>query len=342
MRTPKGSFDDRGWTFKALPAAFTGLTRIFPIRYPGSGIMNIYRTDPFTFPLPDGHRFPAEKYRLLVQRLLDEGLVAEKDLLVPREATRQELLRVHTPGYIDRLASGSMTPKEMRRIGLPWSIELVRRAYRSVGATVESCFDALDDGAALSLSGGTHHAFADRGEGYCLLNDVAVAARAIQAAGRVRRILVIDADVHQGNATAFIFRKDPSVFTFSIHGRNNFPLQKQSSDLDVALADGTTDAAYLAALARGLAETDERFEAELAVYLAGADPHRNDRYGRMALTRSGLAERDHMVLDFCRRKRLPVAVTMAGGYGRKIAETVAIHARTVDIFGKAFSVSGDE
>ena len=177
--------------------------------------MNIYRTDTFPIPLPDGHRFPADKYPMLSRRLVEEGIVAEQELLFPRGATREELLRVHTPAYLDRLESGQMTPKEMRRIGLPWSHELVERARRSVGATIESGFAAIDDGIAVSLSGGTHHAFADRGEGYCLFNDVAVAARALQAAGTVKRILVIDADVHQGNGTAVIFRSDPTVFTFS-------------------------------------------------------------------------------------------------------------------------------
>lgn len=299
--------------------------------------MKIFRTDTFTFPLPPGHRFPAEKYPKLVRKLVEDGLVAENALRVPREATREELLRVHTPGYLQRLASGAMTPGEMRRIGLPWSKELVKRAYRSVGATVESGFAALKEGSAISLSGGTHHAFADRGEGYCLLNDVAVAARAIQAAGRAARILVIDADVHQGNGTAFIFRNDPTVFTFSIHGKNNFPLRKETSDLDVDLPDQTGDEAYLDALKTGLAAVSQRFAPELAVYLAGADPYRNDRYGRMALSKKGLANRDREVRAFCQKYRLPLAVTMAGGYGRNIADTVAIHAQTVRIFRNAAS-----
>ena len=298
---------------------------------PASGI-NVFRTDPFTFALPDGHRFPAEKYRLLAQCLVDQGVLTEEEMRIPREATREELLRVHSADYLDRLAGGALTPGEMRRIGLPWSAQLVRRAYRSVGATIESGFAALEDGIAISLSGGTHHAFEDRGEGYCLLNDVAVAARALQAAGRAQRILVIDADVHQGNATAYIFRDDPTVFTFSIHGRNNFPLRKQISDLDVELEDGTGDAAYLAALQTSLNVIEKRFEADLAFYLAGADPHRKDRYGRMALSKEGLAARDRQVSGFCRKHRLPLAVTMAGGYGRDINDTVAIHARTVVTF----------
>jgi len=294
--------------------------------------MNIYRTDIFPLPLPPGHRFPAEKYTLLARRLVDEGIVADGEMRVPRAATREELLRVHTRDYLRRVENGQMTIREMRRIGLPWSIELVRRAYRSVGATVESAGAALRDGVAISLAGGTHHAFADRGEGYCLFNDVAVAARSIQATGRATRILVIDADVHQGNGTAAIFRNDATVFTFSIHGKNNFPLQKQVSDLDVELADATGDDAYLEALHQGLEAIAGRFAPELAFYLAGADPHRNDRYGRMALTRPGLAERDRQVRAFCRRHGLPVAVTMAGGYGRNTADTVDVHLQTVRIF----------
>jgi len=299
--------------------------------------MNIYRTDTFPIPLPRGHRFPAEKYPMLARRLVEDGLLAENEMLVPREATRQELLRVHTLDYLRRLERGTITPKERRRIGLPWSAELISRSYRSVGATVESAFAALKDGVAVSLAGGTHHAFEDRGEGYCLLNDVAVAARAVQAAGRAERILVIDADVHQGNGTAHIFRNDPEVFTFSIHGKNNFPLQKLTSDLDVELADGTGDETYLEALDRGLDETAGRFAPQLAIYLAGADPHRRDRYGRMALSQKGLVERDRRVFAFCRKQGLPVAVTMAGGYGRNVADTVNIHVQTVRIFMDAAS-----
>ncbi len=294
--------------------------------------MDIYRTDLFAIPLPTGHRFPAEKYPMLTRRLVDEGVVAESELRLPRSATRTELLRVHTPDYLERLEKGSMTAREMRRIGLPWSPELVERARRSVGATLECCFAAVKGGVAVSLSGGTHHAFADRGEGYCIFNDVAVAARAIQAQGEARRILVIDADVHQGNGTAFIFRVDPTVFTFSIHGKNNFPFHKEVGDLDVALEDGTGDDAYLEALHRGLEAVTGRFSPELAVYLAGADPYREDRYGRMALTKQGLALRDRKVLDFCREHRLPVAVAMAGGYAKNIADTVDIHVETVRIF----------
>ena len=269
---------------------------------------------------------------MLARRLTQDGIVSGGEMLLPREVTREELLRVHSVEYLRRLDRGEMTAKEMRRIGLPWSVELVARARRSVGATIESCFAALREGFAVSLSGGTHHAFADHGEGFCLFNDVAVAARAIQAAERADRILVIDADVHQGNGTAHIFRNDSTVFTFSLHGKNNFPFHKEVGDLDIPLADGTGDESYLEALRKGLEIVAERFEANMAIYLAGADPYRCDRYGRLALSKEGLALRDRSVLAFCRKHRLPVAVTMAGGYARDIADTVDIHAETVCTF----------
>ena len=269
---------------------------------------------------------------MLARRLTEDGIVSGGEMLLPREVTREELLRVHSVEYLRRLDRGEMTAKEMRRIGLPWSVELVARARRSVGATIESCFAALREGFAVSLSGGTHHAFADHGEGFCLFNDVAVAARAIQAAERADRILVIDADVHQGNGTAHIFRNDSTVFTFSLHGKNNFPFHKEVGDLDIPLADGTGDESYLEALRKGLEIVAERFEANMAIYLAGADPYRCDRYGRLALSKEGLALRDRNVLAFCRKHRLPVAVTMAGGYARDIADTVDIHAETVCTF----------
>ncbi|MCG6892993.1 MAG: histone deacetylase [Desulfobacteraceae bacterium] len=291
--------------------------------------MKIYRTDTFSIPLPEGHFFPAEKYPMLSRRLVEDGIVSAKDLLLPREASEEELLRVHSFDYLLRLERGEMTTKEMRRVGLPWSAALVRRARRSVGATVEAFFSALASGFAVSLSGGTHHAFSDRGEGFCLLNDVAVAARSVQHEGKAGRVLIIDADVHQGNGTAFIFRGDPSVFTFSLHGRNNFPFRKQPGDLDIPLPDGVEDGAYLEALRDGLRIVARRFKADVAVYLAGADPYRKDRFGRMALSKKGLALRDEEVLAFCRKHGLPLAVTMAGGYARNIADTVDIHTETV-------------
>jgi acetoin utilization deacetylase AcuC-like enzyme len=227
-----------------------------------------FYSDQFVLPLPEGHRFPMEKYRLLRERVVAEGLVALQELIVPHAATDEEILRVHDPEYLRRIASGEMERAEMRRIGFPWSPEMVERSRRSAGGTIEACRAALGEGAAANLAGGTHHSFRDRGEGYCVFNDAAIAARALQAEGRVGRVLVVDCDVHQGNGTAAIFRDDPTVFTFSIHGRNNFPFHKERSDLDVELEDGTADAEYLAALAAGLARAVPAARADLAIYVS--------------------------------------------------------------------------
>jgi len=231
-----------------------------------------------------------------------------------------------------------LSVKEIRRIGLPWSPELVVRARHSVGGTIAACRAALRDGLAVNLAGGTHHASYDRGQGYCLLNDVVVAARVMQDEGRSRGALVVDCDVHQGNGTAALVRDDPTIFAFSIHSESNFPLHKEDGDLDVALPDGTGDLAYLEALEEGLLRSlawarpaGTRPGADLVFYLAGADPHEDDTLGHLALTRAGLAARDRLVLEFCRRERLPVAVLMAGGYGRRVEDTVGIHLQTVRI-----------
>ncbi len=295
----------------------------------GAGLMKIFYTDQFSVPLPTGHSFPIEKYVRLRQRIVAANFVALADLRVPHAATDEEILRAHDPIYLQRLIDGQLTDREVRRIGLPWSPQLVERARRSAGATVEVCFTALTDGLAVSLAGGTHHAFRDRGEGYCLLNDTVIAARAVQAADSVKNILVVDCDVHQGNGTAAITKNDPTVFTFSIHGKNNFPHHKEQSDLDIALDDGTEDQRYLEALQKGLEQAFEKARTQLVIYLAGADPHRDDRFGRLALTKSGLKQRDQLVFSHCAKAGLPMAVTMAGGYLRDVSDTVDIHFETV-------------
>ena len=291
--------------------------------------MRVFITDQFALPLPEGHRFPAAKYSLLRKRVMEAGLVAPDHLSVPHAATDEELMRAHTPEYLRRVVCGELTPQEVRRIGLPWSPQLVERARRSCGATIEAGRAALDDGLAVNLAGGTHHAFADHGEGYCVFNDIAVAARAMQAEHRARRIVVIDCDAHQGNGTAAIFAHDPDVFTFSIHGAKNFPFHKEHSDLDIALQDRADDTVYLDALEKGLRWSLESIEAELAIYVAGADPYLDDTFGRLAMSKRGLAERDRLVLDYCRAAGLPVVVTMAGGYARNVNDTVDIHLQTV-------------
>jgi acetoin utilization deacetylase AcuC-like enzyme len=285
----------------------------------------------YTFPLPAGHRFPIEKYALLRDAVLAEGLVSPSQLHGPERATTEELARVHTRDYIDRFTSGQLSDAELRQLGFPWSPALVERSYRAVGGTLGAARASLDHGVAINLAGGTHHAFADRGEGFCIFNDVAIAVRALRAEGRIGRAAIIDLDVHQGNGTHAIFAGDEATYTFSMHGGRNFPYHKVPGSLDIELEDGTGDADYLARLAEALPGVLAASEPDLVVYLAGADPHERDRLGRLKLTFDGLERRDVMVLEACREVGIPVAVTIAGGYGRDILETVAIHVATVRV-----------
>jgi acetoin utilization deacetylase AcuC-like enzyme len=298
--------------------------------------MDIFYTDHFVLPLPPGHRFPMEKYARLRERVAAAGLAGDGRLREPAAATDEELARAHDRAYVEKVQTGTLTPAEMKRIGFPWTPAMVERSRRSAGATLEACRAALARGIAVNLAGGTHHAFRDRGEGYCVFNDSAVAALAMQAEGRVRRVAVIDCDVHQGNGTAAILAGDSSVFTFSIHGANNFPFRKEESDLDIELPDGTGDDAYLAALERGVCHALSAGQPELVIFLAGADPFEDDRLGRLALTKEGLAARDRLVLTLCRDAGLPVAITMAGGYARRIDDSVDVHFRTVSIAREFF------
>jgi acetoin utilization deacetylase AcuC-like enzyme len=291
--------------------------------------MRIFYSDHFVLPLPRGHRFPISKYARLRERVLHSADFAG-GCAVPDAATDAQILAAHDGAYLNRVATGTLSQAEQQAIGFPWTPQMVERSRRSSGATLAACRAALEEGTAANLAGGTHHAFRDRGEGFCVFNDSAIAARTLQAEGRVRRVLVIDCDVHQGNGTAAIFRDDPTVFTFSIHGANNFPFAKEASDLDVELPDGAGDREYLEALSRGLAQAIGRAQADLAIYLAGADPYHDDRLGRLALTKQGLLNRDRMVFEACAAAKLPVAVTMAGGYARDIEDTVDIHYATIE------------
>jgi acetoin utilization deacetylase AcuC-like enzyme len=293
--------------------------------------MKIFYHDQFVLPLPEGHRFPMDKYWRLRQEILAAGLQPAPELLTPPAAGDEELARAHSPEYVRRVVEGRLAPDEIRRLGFPWSPQLVERSRRSVGSTIAACRAALEDGVAVNLAGGTHHAGPDFGQGYCVFNDAAVAARAMQAEKRAGRLVILDCDVHQGNGTALIFRHDPTVFTFSIHGARNFPFEKAESDLDVALPDDADDAIYLDALEKGVDEALAAARADMAIYLAGADPYADDRLGRLAVTKRGLAERDRLVLGRCRSAGLPVAVAMAGGYGRRVSDTVAIHLQTVTV-----------
>jgi acetoin utilization deacetylase AcuC-like enzyme len=292
--------------------------------------VKVFYCDHFAYPLPAGHRFPVLKYPLLRQQV-SVHLTPSQALCVPDAATDEQLLRAHDPGYLSRVVNGELTSMEVRRIGLPWSSELVGRSRRSVGGTISACRAALQEGIAVSLSGGTHHAFRDRGEGFCIFNDSAVAARAMQTERRARRIAIIDCDVHQGNGTAAILTGDSTIFTFSIHGAKNFPFHKERSDLDIELPDRTGDDAYLEALAVGLSDVLNSADADLVIYLAGADPFAGDTLGRLSLSKAGLAERDRLVFHQCRQASLPVAVVMAGGYARPLQDTVDIHYQTVRI-----------
>jgi acetoin utilization deacetylase AcuC-like enzyme len=268
------------------------------------------------------------KYALLRERVAASSFGG--GLVDPPGATDAEILRAHDVDYVRRVVTGTLAPAEVRRIGFPWTPELVERSRRSSGATLQACRAAFSDGVAVNLAGGTHHAFRDRGEGYCVFNDAAIAALAMQAERLAARVVVSDCDVHQGDGTAAIFADDPSVFTLSIHGANNFPFTKQSSDLDIELKDGTTDEAYLDALQHGLVTALGRARPDLAIYLAGADPYQDDRLGRLAVSKAGLRERDRLVLETLAQWGIPVAVTMAGGYARHIEDTVDIHFATVE------------
>ena len=304
--------------------------------------MKAYYSDQFVLPLPPGHRFPMAKYALL-RDAIAQALPAVQLAPAP-SASDGELALAHSPAYIADIANGTLSAAGQREIGFPWSLAMAERARRSVGATVAAVRSAMLTGVAANLAGGTHHAYADKGSGFCVFNDVAVAARLMQAEwGRstssrfgqpegVRRlplkVAVIDLDVHQGNGTASIFEADDSVFTLSLHGDKNFPFRKESSDLDVALPDGCQDGDYGAALDHALDELGQRFEPGLVIYLAGADPFEGDRLGRLKLSYDGLEARDRRVFDWCFSRRLPVAFVMAGGYGVKIEETVQVQLNT--------------
>jgi acetoin utilization deacetylase AcuC-like enzyme len=306
--------------------------------------VKVFYSDHFVLPLPEGHRFPMSKYSMLRERVATDGVCGPGELRAPRAVTDEEILRAHTPEYLGRVVSGRLAEKEIRRIGFPWSERMVERSRRASGGTLDACLAALEDGIAANLAGGTHHAFSDRGEGYCVFNDSAIAARAVQAAGLAGRVVVIDTDVHQGNGTAEILRGDPTVFTFSIHGAKNFPFHKEESDLDTPLPDGADDTEFLTALEDGLQTALEAAAADLAIYLAGADPFEGDRLGRLSVTKAGLAERDRMVLEACGNRGIPVAVTMAGGYARNVEDTVDVHfqsiKRAADLLGTGVAANG--
>ena len=289
--------------------------------------MKAFYSDHFVLPLPAGHRFPMQKYRRLRERLVNE--LAQVQLCESPAATDGQLALAHHPSWIEKITLGLLSAQEQRAIGFPWSEAMAERSRRSVGATLAACEAARHTGFSANLAGGTHHAYADRGEGFCCFNDVAVAARWVQSRQWARRVLCLDLDVHQGNGTASIFAKDPSVFTLSLHGERNYPFTKEASDADWPLPDGTGDDVYLDCLHQALRAASENFTFDWVIYVAGADVYQGDRLGRLALSREGIAERDRMVFDWCRQQGTPCVITMGGGYASDIEETVAIHFQTI-------------
>jgi acetoin utilization deacetylase AcuC-like enzyme len=301
--------------------------------------MKAFYSDTFVLPLPEHHRFPMAKYQRLRERLVAEGVLPADDLLIPDPISWDDLRLVHDGAYVEAVETGTLSADVQRRIGFPWSPMMVERSRRSVGATLAAAREALSvaiDGArrhqpsvAANLAGGTHHAFRDRGEGYCVFNDVAVAATVLLRDGAISRAVVVDCDVHQGNGTAAIFSGEPAVFTLSLHGAKNYPFRKETSDLDIVFEDGAGDDEYLAALGNHLPRVLDEQRPDIVFYLAGADPYEGDRLGRLKMTIAGLRERDRAVFAACRERRIPVAVAMSGGYCPDVDAIVTIHSNTI-------------
>ncbi|NUP98186.1 MAG: histone deacetylase [Planctomycetaceae bacterium] len=301
--------------------------------------MRVVYTDHFAVPLPPGHRFPMHKYAELRRKLVADGVLREDELFPARPAPVEALLAVHDEGYVRGYLDGSLDAKALARIGFPWSPAMVARTLASAGGTLLAVEFALADGFAGVLAGGTHHAGRAFGAGFCVFNDLAVAAASLLGRGAARRVLVVDLDVHQGDGTAEIFAADERVFTFSVHGERNFPLRKQLSDLDVPLRDGTADDEYLASLDTHLAQALERSRPDFVLYQGGVDPLEHDRLGRLKLTQAGLAERDRLVFTRLRERGLPLVATLGGGYSDPIEPTLEAHVNTYrvarDVFGAA-------
>ncbi len=290
--------------------------------------MRVFYTPNYYADIGDGHIFPIRKFELVRDRLLGEGTLRPEDLIEPEPASMADVRLVHTEDYVSRLCAGTLKGSELRRLGLPWSESLVRRSFFAVGGTIGAAYAALEEGIGSNLAGGTHHAFPDRGEGFCVLNDIAVAIHVLRRDGLIHRPAIIDCDVHQGNGTATIFADDGDVFTFSMHGAKNYPLFKARSSLDIELPDGTADESYLQTLAHHLPFVFQH-DPDILFYLGGADPFVGDKLGRLALSIEGLRSRDGLVLDQCYQREIPVVTVMSGGYGENISDTVEIHCNTI-------------
>ena len=297
--------------------------------------MQVFYTPRYYADIGDNHVFPIRKFELVRNQLLAEGTLKPEELVEPLPAPIEDVLLVHTGDYVSRLCSGDLTAKEIRRLGLPWSESLVRRSFYAAGGTLAATKVALAEGCSSNLAGGTHHSFPDHGEGFCVLNDVAIAVRAMRARNFIRRAAIVDCDVHQGNGTATVFAGDQDTFTFSIHGANNYPLFKAQSTLDVELPDGTSDDEYLQTLAHHLPAV-LGIEPDIVFYLAGADPYACDKLGRLALSIDGLRERDNRVLRECYEREIPIVTVMSGGYGKDINDTIEIHCNTIRMVKEVF------
>jgi len=296
----------------------------------------IYYSPYYYADIGEGHVFPIKKFELVRDKLLAEGTLQANEIIEPQPAKVEDLRLVHTENYITRLVDGTLTAKEVRKLGLPWSKSLVRRTFLAVSGTINASFHALETGVSSNLAGGTHHAFPDRGEGFCVLNDVAVAVRVLQQAQQAQRFLIIDCDVHQGNGTAFIFKDEEEVFTFSMHGAKNYPLFKEQSNLDIELKDGTGDAEYLETLDEALPRIFLH-NPDIVFYLGGADPFEKDKLGRLNLTKKGLYARDEMVVHYAKEHHVPIVTVMSGGYALDINDTVEIHCNTIRAVKKVFA-----
>jgi acetoin utilization deacetylase AcuC-like enzyme len=297
--------------------------------------MHVFYTSRYYAEIGAGHVFPIRKFELVRDKLLAEGTLQPHELTEPEPASVEDVLLVHTHDYVSRLCNGSLTPKEIRRLGLPWSESLVRRSFYAVGGTLTATRVSLAEGYSSNLAGGTHHSFPDRGEGFCVLNDVAIAVRTMRARKLIRRAAIVDCDVHQGNGTATIFSGDRDTFTFSMHGANNYPLFKAQSSLDVELPDGISDDGYLESLAHHLPDVLAH-DPDIVFYLAGADPYRGDKLGRLALSIEGLRARDQLVLRGCYEREVPVVTVMSGGYGKDLNDTIEIHCNTIRMVKEVF------
>jgi len=303
---------------------------IIPLCNPHNVAMKVYYSEHLIPSLPGSYFFPASRYGLLYDAVKQAGFPGVM-LCESEPATSQQILLVHTPDYLEKVATGDLSKREIRRLGLPWSEELFSRTLYATGGSIEACRLALKEGIACNLAGGAHHAYPDHGEGFCIFNDVAVAVRTMQNEGLAQKIVIFDCDAHQGNGTASIFSADPDVFTFSVHGIKNFPFYKEMSSLDIALPDGSGDTEILEAVKKGVLKATNDAEADLSIFIAGADPFVDDRLGRFAMTKEGLAERDRWVIQHCLANKLPIAIVMGGGYARNLEDVIDIHTQTIRI-----------